>query len=127
MSKGPTCYEDIRIVDGIVYPTNKEACYALGLLDDEKEYIDGIMKARSMTMPDNDWESTWRVLSNDILAYQRRILRIKEIEKLLHKNDSSLKIFPSMSQHDKSLNSHGLNKIIQDELQYDREELIHEQ
>ncbi|KAL8152838.1 hypothetical protein V2J09_010598 [Rumex salicifolius] len=146
--KGPTCYEDIRTVDGIVYPTFREACYALGLLDDEKEYIDGIMEASfwgsthylqnlfvmllksgSMTMPENVWESIWRVLSDDILAYQRRILRIKdlhlsddqlrnyalvEIEKLLHKNGSSLKNFPSMPQPDQSLISHGLNKMIQE-------------
>ncbi|KAL8152827.1 LOW QUALITY PROTEIN: hypothetical protein V2J09_010595 [Rumex salicifolius] len=94
--KGPTCYEDIRTVDGIVYPTFREACYALGLLDDEKEYIDGIMearimtmllKSRSMTMPENVWESIWRVLSDDILAYQRRILRIKD----LHLSDDQLR------------------------------------
>jgi len=34
--KGPTCYEDIRTVNGVLYPSFKEACYSMGLLDDEK-------------------------------------------------------------------------------------------
>lgn len=34
---GCTGYEDIRTVDNIVYPTFKEACYALALLEDDKE------------------------------------------------------------------------------------------
>ncbi|KAF7826899.1 ATP-dependent DNA helicase PIF1-like [Senna tora] len=38
-------YEDIRIVDGILYPTFKDACYSLGLLDNDREYIDGIIEA----------------------------------------------------------------------------------
>ncbi|KAL8151496.1 LOW QUALITY PROTEIN: hypothetical protein V2J09_021304 [Rumex salicifolius] len=43
--KRPTCYEGIRTVNGVVHPFFKEACYAMGLLDDEKEYIDGIVEA----------------------------------------------------------------------------------
>ena len=43
--KGPTCFEDIRTVNGVQYPTFKEACFVLGLLDDDKEYIDGIVEA----------------------------------------------------------------------------------
>nr|KAJ0204989.1 hypothetical protein LSAT_V11C500262960 [Lactuca sativa] len=35
--KGPTCYEDIRTING-----TKDACYALGLLDDDREYISSI-------------------------------------------------------------------------------------
>ena len=45
--KGPTCYEDIRTVNGILYPTFKEACYVLGLLDDDREYIAAINEASS--------------------------------------------------------------------------------
>ncbi|XP_071741246.1 uncharacterized protein [Rutidosis leptorrhynchoides] len=43
--KGPTCYEDIRTVNGIVCPTFKAACYEMGLLDDDQEYIEGIKEA----------------------------------------------------------------------------------
>lgn len=43
--KGPTCYEDMRTVNGVMYPSFKDACYAMGLLDDDKEYIEAIKKA----------------------------------------------------------------------------------
>ncbi|CAG7898481.1 unnamed protein product, partial [Brassica rapa] len=43
--KGPRSYEEIRTVKGIVYKTYKDACYALGLLDDDKEYIEAINEA----------------------------------------------------------------------------------
>jgi hypothetical protein len=43
--KGCTSFEDIRTVNGIEYPTFKEACRALGFLDDDKEWIDCINEA----------------------------------------------------------------------------------
>ena len=50
--KGATCFEDLRTVEGVVYETYREACYALGLLDDDKEYIDAIKEA-------SFWDSGW--------------------------------------------------------------------
>ena len=43
--RGPTCYENIRIINGVLYPTFKDARYARGLLDDDKEYVDAIIEA----------------------------------------------------------------------------------
>ncbi|CAI9277014.1 unnamed protein product [Lactuca saligna] len=40
--KGPTCYEDIRTVNGTICDSYKDAYYALGLLDDDIEYISSI-------------------------------------------------------------------------------------
>jgi hypothetical protein len=37
--RGPTSYEHIRTVDGMVYPTFKGACIALGLLEDDGEWV----------------------------------------------------------------------------------------
>ncbi|GJZ77696.1 hypothetical protein Tco_0642368 [Tanacetum coccineum] len=37
--------EDFTTFDDVVYPTCKDACFARGLLDDGKEYIDGIIEA----------------------------------------------------------------------------------
>ncbi|XP_076066073.1 uncharacterized protein LOC143039717 [Oratosquilla oratoria] len=42
--KGPTSYEDLRTVDGVMYDTNREAVKALGLLTDEATWRDTIME-----------------------------------------------------------------------------------
>ncbi|XP_010424378.1 PREDICTED: uncharacterized protein LOC104709466 [Camelina sativa] len=82
---GPTSFSDIKTVKGVVYKTYKEACFALGLLDDDKEYIEGIKEANfwcsskfcrrlfvimliseSLTSPKTVWEETWKILSEDI-------------------------------------------------------------
>ncbi|XP_035845337.1 uncharacterized protein LOC110933803 [Helianthus annuus] len=42
---GPKSFEDIRTVNGQVFPTFRDACYARGLLDDDKEYIEAIKEA----------------------------------------------------------------------------------
>lgn len=93
--KRPTCYADIRTINGVTYPSFKEACYALGLLDDDREYVEFIKESSlwesvhylralfvmlltcdSMSMPQSVWEQTWKYLSDDILYKQRRILGI---------------------------------------------------
>lgn len=90
--RGPTCFEDIRTVEGVIYPTYKEACNARGLLDDDKQYIDAITEAsqwgsahymrrifvtllisESMSTPYRVWSETWHLLSEDILYMQQRI------------------------------------------------------
>uniref|UniRef100_A0A453RUF8 Uncharacterized protein n=3 Tax=Aegilops tauschii subsp. strangulata TaxID=200361 RepID=A0A453RUF8_AEGTS len=43
--KGCRFYEETRTVDGVVHPTYKSACYALGLLNDDKEWDDCIKEA----------------------------------------------------------------------------------
>lgn len=40
--KGCKSYKDIKTFDGITYPTFKAACYARGLLDGDKEWIECI-------------------------------------------------------------------------------------
>ncbi|KAF7808074.1 ATP-dependent DNA helicase PIF1-like [Senna tora] len=83
---GPTCYEDIRTINGVVYPTFNNACYVMGLLDDDKEYIEGIVEGSKWSLgfylrklfatllihntiarPSYVWENTWMHLSDDIL------------------------------------------------------------
>ena len=43
--RGPTCYDDIKTVDGVVRDTFKSACEAMRLLDGDKEYICGFVEA----------------------------------------------------------------------------------
>nr|KAJ0221730.1 hypothetical protein LSAT_V11C200052840 [Lactuca sativa] len=44
--KGPKSFEDVRTVNGHEYATFREACYALELLEDDRENIDAIEEAR---------------------------------------------------------------------------------
>ena len=67
----------------------------MGLLDDDKEYIDGITKVSSwgttfsvrkqfamllilssILRPEYVWDNTWKMLSEDVLHRQRRILQM---------------------------------------------------
>nr|GEV64161.1 hypothetical protein [Tanacetum cinerariifolium] len=41
-AKGCRTHDEIKKVNGIVYPTYKGACYAMGLLDDDKDYVESI-------------------------------------------------------------------------------------
>ena len=93
-AKGCTCFEDIWKVNGVQYHSPKDACYALGLLDDDKEYVDAINEAshwgsgnylrklfasllfsNSMARPEHVWEQAWILLSEDLLHSQRRLLQ----------------------------------------------------
>ncbi|XP_074297028.1 uncharacterized protein LOC141627701 [Silene latifolia] len=92
--KGPKCFEDIGTVDEYVCATFREACYKLGLIGDDREYIDAIKQAADwgsgfylrnlfsnllqsgkLSMPTTVWEETWQLLSDDILYRQRKLLK----------------------------------------------------
>ena len=47
IEKGCRNFQDAQTVDGIVHNSFKDACYALGLLQDDKEFIDAIFEASS--------------------------------------------------------------------------------
>ncbi|GJY82215.1 putative PIF1 DNA helicase/replication protein A1-like protein [Tanacetum coccineum] len=89
--KGPMEWDDLKKVDGVLYPTYRDACHARGLLQDDKEYIDDILEARlwgmgdylrsifvmltmtdSMSRPEIVWEKTWHVMAEDVLSVERK-------------------------------------------------------
>ena len=82
--RGPKGFDDIKTVEGVVHQTYRDACYALDLLDDDKEYINGIEEANfwcspkyvrksfvimliseSLSSPVVVWEHTWKILSDE--------------------------------------------------------------
>lgn len=93
-SRGAISFVDLRTVNNVIQPTFRDACYSLGLLDDDKEYIDGIQEAshwgtanflrnlfaslllaNQLSRPEFVWNSTWQCLSDDVLHKQRTLLR----------------------------------------------------
>ncbi|XP_059289718.1 uncharacterized protein LOC132043247 isoform X6 [Lycium ferocissimum] len=93
--KGPISYDELRND----HSTFRDACYALGLLDDDKEYVDAIKEAsnwgmpsylrqlfvmlllsNSMSRPEFVWQASWRLLSDDILHEVRTLLDNSEAE-----------------------------------------------
>jgi hypothetical protein len=92
ITKGPTSYEDIKLVNGFQYLTYREACFAMGFLGDDREYIAAIREAynwgsevflrklfiimllsESMDRPNYVWERSWQWLCDSILYKQRQI------------------------------------------------------
>lgn len=88
-----TYYEDIRTVDTTVYPNFGEACYVLGRLEDDKEYIDAIKKANQwasadyvrrsfvvlllsnfLTRPEYAQDTCWSYPAEDVLFNQQKLL-----------------------------------------------------
>ncbi|KAI9116938.1 hypothetical protein K1719_011937 [Acacia pycnantha] len=97
--RGAKHYASIRTVNNVVYPTFREACYALGLLDDDKEYIDAIKEAsvwatgnylrqfftsmllsHSLFDPAIVWEQTKEVICEDLLHVNHRDERFQDLQ-----------------------------------------------
>ncbi|XP_058767623.1 uncharacterized protein LOC131641335 [Vicia villosa] len=102
VKKGPLCYQDIKMVDGKKLKTFRDACFAMGFLQDDCEFVETIKEAHhwgsgpflrklfvtmllssSMNRPEHVWRKTWMYLSDDILYDQRVFTRDQGILSLL--------------------------------------------
>ncbi|XP_010431093.1 PREDICTED: uncharacterized protein LOC104715381 [Camelina sativa] len=111
---GATSFDFLKMVKGKLYKEFKDACFALGLLDDDKEYILAIKEA----MPLDLWVATKDILCEDILYLQRNRtnnhglmlsedqitnLCLAEIEMIMRSNGSSLSTIVNMPKPDQSV------------------------
>lgn len=90
--KGATSFKDLRTVNGIVYNTYKEACDALGLLKDDKQWDVAMTENSNHAMPfqlrqlfvfilsNNQvadplklWQQHWKAMADDVLYSRRKI------------------------------------------------------
>lgn len=90
VQRGCMSYECLRTINNNIYGSFQEACIAMGLLSDDKEFINGIhevsslasgaylsrlfiilLLSNSMSNPHHVWDKTWEVLVDGLL-YERR-------------------------------------------------------
>nr|XP_043611506.1 uncharacterized protein LOC122583138 [Erigeron canadensis] len=150
--KGPASYKEIRTYGGRTYESFKETCYAMGLLDDDKEYIETIKEAarsasgpfmRSLFVmmllsdclvdPVVVWQQTSNLLAEDILHREHKVQKrpdmnltheqildvaLVDIEKLLQRNNSTLKKYHGMPYPVGTSLSDVGNRLIDDEMNY---------
>ncbi|XP_022011537.1 uncharacterized protein LOC110911246 [Helianthus annuus] len=100
-----------------------------------------MLTCHTLSLPERVWQKTWELLSDGILYKQRLILKapdlcltddqvknltLYEIEKILIRNNSSLRNFNTMPYPDHELISTSNNRLITEELDYDRIDLQEE-
>ncbi|KAG5003647.1 hypothetical protein JHK84_027903 [Glycine max] len=90
-AKGAQSYSDIRTVNGLVYPTFREACFAKGFLGSDQEFISALQEANNwgiahylrklfvkllfmntMDRPEYVWQQTWQWMADDIIFNHRK-------------------------------------------------------
>jgi len=93
--KGCIDHDSIKTINGKTFSTYQEACQELGLLADDKEFIDAIKEAshlasgnqlrrlfvallimNTMSKPNVVWDATWTLLADGILYQKRKDLNI---------------------------------------------------
>ncbi|XP_056841667.1 uncharacterized protein LOC130494865 [Raphanus sativus] len=97
--RGPRSYYDLCSVGGVFYKKCKDACYARGLLNDDKEWHEAIEEPSywatgrqlrrlfvlilvycQVISPLKLWEHSWKFLAEDILYMKRKEFRFPELE-----------------------------------------------
>ncbi|XP_058745935.1 uncharacterized protein LOC131618794 [Vicia villosa] len=98
VAKGPTTYEEIRTVGNIQFDIFRDACFAMGFLEDDKEYIAAIKEAShwgtghflrklfvvmllsgAVNCPAHVWEQSWLLLFDGVLHAQRALAANPEL------------------------------------------------
>ncbi|XP_072066875.1 uncharacterized protein [Arachis hypogaea] len=104
--KGCQTFADIQSVDGVVHDTYKQACYAIGLLQDDKKFIDAIN------------EASFERFANEIMS-----TTLAKIEELLQLNGRTLKEFSDLPFPDLLDSVEPRDTVFLDELNFNKNEL----
>nr|GEY95170.1 hypothetical protein [Tanacetum cinerariifolium] len=143
--KGPKGYEELKTHNKKEYATFFYTCYAMGLLDDDKEYIESIkdthksntanycrnlfvmlITENTLLKPAHVWEQTYNELSDDIESLRRRELNMPTLVKIdqqLKSRGSSLKDIQGMPLADYRNKEDWSNVLIQEELNFKKNEM----
>nr|GEW72263.1 DNA helicase [Tanacetum cinerariifolium] len=135
--KGCTSFADIRKINNKIYPTNKAACQALGLLSSDQEWVTTLEEASlfataselrklfvnilifcNVSDPVQLWDNIWKNLSDDIahkLSKSMRIPQIQDDEKKF-KRSILLDLEQMLNSYSKSLQDFGLPMPLEDML-----------
>jgi len=89
--KGLTTFEDIRTIANVQYPTYREACFVVGFLQDDREFVEAIKEAKdwgtthylrklfvlilltgTMNKLEEVWDQTWHWLADNIAYHHRK-------------------------------------------------------
>ncbi|XP_050878203.1 uncharacterized protein LOC127082025 [Lathyrus oleraceus] len=144
--KGPRSYNDIKIVNNVKYDTFRDACFAMGFIGDDREFIAAIKEANhwgsgSINRPRHVWSKTCHLLADGILYAQQRIannrglrlsdeeimnLTLIEIERNLQRKSRSLKEFAGMPYPSGYVVEQLGNKLIYEERSYNPAEQLQE-
>ncbi|GJU68794.1 AT-hook motif-containing protein [Tanacetum coccineum] len=126
--RGAQSFTDLKMVNKINYATCKAACFAYGLLDDDKEWTHAIIEAKN-----------WVRLSEDILNKKRKQYRypelnlpdeqvrnycLLEIQYLLNTHGKSLSDFKDLPQPDLNLLTNLDNRLLREALSFDANKSI---
>ncbi|KAH9667847.1 helitron like n domain-containing protein [Citrus sinensis] len=128
--KRSTSFESIRTVNGVTYPTFKAACYALGLLDDDKEWIDCLTEA-AIWATENELRHLFvTILIHYITSLQRKRFRLKDLQLTEQQVEAYtfLRDIDGMPLPNSSLIRDSGNQLVNEELDYycDQLKKLHE-
>ncbi|XP_019152280.1 PREDICTED: uncharacterized protein LOC109149095, partial [Ipomoea nil] len=155
--RGPRSFDEIKYFEGVQYTSFRDACYAHGLIEDDKEYVDPISEAaiwssahslrklfvtlltsNSMAKPEKVWDIVWQYLADDVEFNAKRNTSnpdlmlndeqkkngaLMEVEKLLNAWNKSLSDYPPMPMPVESHEYYFGNRLLYEELAYDKEAL----
>ncbi|KAH9536339.1 hypothetical protein CY35_17G102200 [Sphagnum magellanicum] len=144
--KGATSYEHLRTVDGKEHHTFKDACIAMALEEagvwasgrQLRDMFASMLMFCEVTNPRQLWDAHWEFLSDDIEAMSccehvdptitlpedaLKDRALYEIDQVLIRNGHRLEDFPTLPKSNYIPSVHGGNRLVQEELAYDRHSL----